>query len=786
MASDVQAEDSIESKRKRCKFVDIEAKEPQGDRKDKKKRKRKAAEEKDSHVEKKSRPKKLLEKEKKAMVAGRRQMEKLFSMLRGNDGDDPDSHYSIKSPAVKKGIAEAYKWCYTAEREELGDPMVGWDTFWDWYKKGMNSRRNVHWQELHPDEDLKDQEVWAKIEIHIQSLEDDWKHLYETCIPNRDSILLFKAWVENQLAKDDVQINPLSTDKAMAETIQKYLSDTIILTDEDGSSITWEEKERLWVYREKDRTPGIIGASLFNLYKVKIFFTDVEMEEKWLKRVQSAGSIANVVHWLRSVTPLFPNPVKQKLDRDMWTFPLKNGKIVEIKTLTVRDRNRSDLYTSTGDFEWLEDLPMKNSELKLTIMETVMLGYYKMMVKEQKTQQIWDALELLCPNAYRFCKGPFQDEDRFRGAMLQLSLGITTFCTRKALWIFGDGKGMKSTVLEALVNAMGDKAVMLHKKVFFVTQDDQGQASHNTDLMRAYGKRLVVIDELARHDKLKETIYKTTVAHGKISSRNMYKKQEEWRFMGMVTFLSNVVVSLNFNNNSISDRTMAIRGTTRVFNPTDMTSVLPPMWKDQASWVDQLDEKTGTYWVIKDAVCETWAKTSMVPEDQGGFQNELGCFFILLAHYAYTLVTKPENCGELPVSKKVADDFQQFIKEADHIVQWIKENCIIEKKDRSKQHRTPFDQIIADYKAWCADQNMKAGENKHVKQTLKARNLLVFEAPMRWDEARKKMRPYGHKKPFGLLMLRKNHDSFQQDESVLEKKEKEKEEKEHKGLNNFY
>lgn len=759
-----------------ARFLDIEAK---GDKKIPKKKRKEAngpaTNEKKGKKAKGGATKKIGVRESKAMELGKKKIERLLELLHPRDdtGLSVFTHYEFKGKAVKQGIAEALKWAFTVDRsDDLTNEYKGNEVFWDWWSGPMFSKQNETWKAKWFDKDLTNNDVWKEVEAHIKDLKEEWLAIYAQALPKKESLDRLQYHVEQKIKQENILLNPSCSDSAMAEQVSLFLSDTFILIEENGTSITWDEKEKLWTKRKPDRSAVAIAMGLDKLHKKNIIFTDVEAEEKWKKRVSSAGSIGNVLTWLRSKESKWPNPIKNELDRDMWTLPLKDGKIVDFTTLEVRERKKTDLFTSTTDILWLEDHIRHEYDVKYTIMDTSSLQMYKQYVIEKKEEKIWEALEILCPNAYKFCKGPFRHQDRFRTALLQLSLSLTTYCTRKALWIYGDGKGMKSTILESLVAAMGQKACLVHKKVFFKTEE--GASGHNTDLMRAEGKRLILVDELARNDQLNETRYKQVVAHGTLSAREIYTGQAEWKAMCMVAILSNVVVPLNFNNNAIADRTMAVKGTTRVFNPFDPTAPLPKDFKNVDEWEDH-EDGNGIYWVLKNQITEQWAKLFLVQEDKGGYQNELGCFFILLAHYAHTLVKDPANCGEIPLKKIVNEDFNDFVREADHIHQWMKENCILEDAPEEKKHRTPFEQVVSDYKAYCKAQGIKEVENKYLKQTLKAKGLIVMERPERWDKQRGKMRAFGSAKTFALFQLRASSTSFVSDESVLDEKEKGKE-----------
>lgn len=312
--------------------------------------------------------------------------------------------------------------------------------------------------------------------------------------------------------------------------------------------------------------------------------------------------------------------------------------------------------------------------------------------------------------------GPFRHPGRHVFILQFLGVFLSTVCLRKALWIFGDGKGMKSTVFSAIANCMGKFAVTLAKKVFFASGSESG---HNTDLMRAEGKRLVLVDELDKDDRLRESTYKQYTAHEKISAREIYGGQGEWVPFGTAVLLTNTVPKMHFSDSSIPDRTAAVKGTTRVFSTCDEECKLPPGWHGESGWEDHFDEETDLFWVLRTPREAKWAESFRVIEDEGGHQNELGCLMVLLGHLTCKLLSNSKN-GELIEADIISRDRAEFLKEADHIGQFVADMLYEEQGET-----TAFKDIWVEYKAWCIDKGIKSMEQKYLIQSLGQKSLMV-------------------------------------------------------------
>lgn len=650
-------------------------------------------------------PVKTKAREKKKMESAQTELAALLTLL--HDNTACNEHYVFPDDTLQRRFAQAWKWAHTIDCEddgthgEEGHECRGMLVVWEWMSANMQNyeskvlKRRLGDMLVGKEDEMQELKMEAKTE---------WAAIFKNATPLAGAVNIVRSWVKHSVEKKGVSLNPGITDMELSGLAVRYLKETFIVIDENGTSVVWEPEVRLWVQRKKDRSSVALGASLYGLLNKKIIFTDPELSEKFGKKVRSAGTTVSILGWLKGQTPVFPHPIKDKLDRDTWTIAIQGGMLADMEKLEIRKRKSTDLFTMTTNFSWLP-LPQDR------------VDEYKKAVQNDSKEKPEDILKELCPNAWKFTQGPFRDSERHLSMLLRFGTFLSSHCTRKGIWIYGDGKGMKSTLMNAFINAMGPFAILLAKKVFFL--NGMGESGHNTDLMRAEGKRLVVVDELERRDQLRETLYKQFIAHGTISAREIFGGQGEWKPMATAVFVTNTVVSLSFTDSAISDRILPVRGTTRVFNPEDEAQKLPPGYKAE-EWKEGYDNTGETYWVMKDPEKEQEAAKFLLAEEDGGYRNELGCFMILCAHMAHVFLGEKENRGELPLHPVFQKDYRQFIQEADHIGQYLHENC-----HANMGMETGLKAVFKDYKdSWCVEQGIKPIEQKLFRASLNQKGLL--------------------------------------------------------------
>jgi hypothetical protein len=671
--------------------------------------------------EKRGRPKKKKAKgihhqEQKKMLAAVVELPYLLQILW--DPDTKLEHYQFPHDNTRKLFAEAFKWAYSLEEEKQGTGYKNaYDTFWTWWSVPMHKAVNPVWKaKLEEDPDFDKKKV---IEAYAQR----WRNEFDAAFPNPNALFQVRGWVRKQLGQEGVLLNPKADDSVIAKIALEKLSKEFIITSPDGASIVWDNTTKLWIAREKSRSFVALGELLIKLVeKREIIFSDDKADAAFRYKIQN-GQIQSVLTWLRGLIPVFPPAVKNELNRATWMVPLGDGKLVDLRDLNIRERMSDDLFTVATNAHWLKDhkktVIMDGKTVHMTIMDSKNLAEFKERVAEgidhQTDYALLAMLQGLCPNAYKFIQGPFPDDERFWPFLLRLGASLSAHGTRKSMWLFGDGKGLKSTVLSAFMLMLGPLAVPIAKKVIFSTGRED--AGHNTDLMRAESKRFLFIDELEKKDRLRETMFKLIVSQQPISGREIYGGQLEFKPMGTLWIATNSVPAMEFTDSSIPDRMTPFHVKTKIFKPSDHQKDLPPHYKDAKTWVDGYDDEKRFFWKLGTLDQIKWADNFMKGENEGGHQWELGCLLLLAGHIAATIIL---SGADLPVTPVMEEDRERFFKEADHVSEFVDDCLTID-----KEWTTEFKIVWQEYQRWCKEQNITTSKMKILQQSLRQKGLMV-------------------------------------------------------------
>lgn len=626
------------------------------------------------------------------------------------------SHYEFGEKSLMRKLAEGVKWAY------IGQETVGMMIVWDWWSLKMDPYRNPSnpvWKAKFKTENLMG--VREDIEAAIQEHRREWEELYEDAVPTKASFLYFKAWVKRQLVHRGAILDPGSLDAEVAAVAIQLLEKTFHVLDRDGLSIFWNTELKLWKKKNKEQASITLAQAVCDLVDNKICFTCPKIKAKFMTKVQSSSAAGSVFSWIRGKQIDLPSPIKKLLNESEWFIAINDCKIINLSTLEVKTREPKHLFTTTANISWRVDA-VETKNPTLFNIDGKILQSFKGCVMEGINAQVLKRLEEICPNAFEFTRGPFRHPDRHMYILKYMGLFLTTYNHRKALWIFGDGKGMKSTLFHAIVGCLGDFGVVLSKKVLF-SSNSGSEACHNSDLMRADGKRFLLVDELERTDQMKETIYKQLVAKQTISTREIFGFQTEMKFSGTVSTLMNQVPNLPLGDSATLDRSLPIKATTRVFNPETGLEKLPKAWeKDATAWEDQYEEETDTFWVLKDPAKARWAESFLVPEAEGGHQNELGCLLVLCAFWAYHEVNNEDNRGEIPVPEILKKDFREFLCRSDNADQYLQE-CTDDEKNQDFWRS--IGDVYNDYKRYCVDTSARYTDKNLFENILAQRDKIA-------------------------------------------------------------
>ncbi len=635
---------------------------------------------------------------------------KLLKLL--NDPESRVGHYECKHTEEElKVFAGAFKWIYSNALDE------GYDAFWNWWSHPMKSLDNIIWRKKFDDEchhldyRIKEQKLQKAIDGEVAARKEIWDECYNQAIPTSGDWYEFKRLVEYEMKKQQLILNPEANDDVIAKLVDTHLKDTFVVLDADRSTATWEPRPKLWIIRKKDTSHIAMSQKLIDMIDHgKILFTDAKARDAFMNLIKTNGCAGSFLR-LCGLQTVFPHPMKRQLNKATWSLPLKNGLIVDFRTLEIREREKSDYFSVETGLKWIFT---EQKQLDIFIAFCQKGGDY---IKANYLFLIEELTRLL-PDAMQFVRGPFQQSQRLIVILQYLGLFATSHCSRTGLWVYGDGKGMKSTVFDAIRLALGPFAVVLAKKVFFETYGSE--TSHTTDVLRAEHKRMGIIDELTRQDRLKEPQYKQHVSHQQTSGREIYGGQTEWDPNYTPVCLTNAIPTLTLTDKSIPDRIISVCATTRVFSADDCLVDLPPHFQTVSDWKDGYDPQEKHYWVLKRPADEKWALSFQKSEEDGGKQNQLGALMFLMAHVVHVLVTNSIT-GSLFSTPICETDKAYMLQEADPMSQFIAEAAVI----TDEKDGTPFISVWNEYKdLWCKEASLKPVPQRVFRQAMTRMGLL--------------------------------------------------------------
>lgn len=180
----------------------------------------------------------------------------------------------------------------------------------------------------------------------------------------------------------------------------------------------------------------------------------------------------------------------KKLNKIPYLLPIKNGKVLNLKTLEIRDRTRDDFF----NFEMPVDF----------------LG-----------------LDAKTPNADKFFV-QIMNGDKSSAKYLRKCLGycLTGETSSRCFFIFwGAGSNGKSSVFELMNEIMTDNFYAAVNKSVFIKRDRE-RSGATPELMKLIDKRLAVYSESERDEVLNEGMIKSLTGNDKMTARNLYQSKE--------------------------------------------------------------------------------------------------------------------------------------------------------------------------------------------------------------------------------------------------------------------
>lgn len=321
------------------------------------------------------------------------------------------------------------------------------------------------------------------------------------------------------------QWNATRGDIGMANLFYKYWGkNNVITTDYTGDCYMWEVKRRIWKPKHAQFLQNRVGLELEKILKMvmKNHLEQLDDEDATttlkkkygflIKKVQQNHHLKGMMKMLLTLTHRDDFEVIKNSASFM--LPIKMGKIINLQTLEVRDRERRDYFT----FE----LPVSFQK-----------GDYS--------------------NALAFFKG-ISCDDMELVSFFQRWLGycLTGDTRDRSLYIlWGIGLNGKSTLVNIMKKIMADFYVSCDESVL-LKRDRRGGAT--PELIPLQTARFAILPETEENDKLNPCRVKSLTGNDSISARALYKQQIVFTPKCKIAMMTNKKPEFDCQDIAIVDR----------------------------------------------------------------------------------------------------------------------------------------------------------------------------------------------------------------------------------------
>jgi P4 family phage/plasmid primase-like protien len=309
-----------------------------------------------------------------------------------------------------------------------------------------------------------------------------------------------------------------------ADLFIAYNRERIRITTKDGDGYVYGgDTTRLWEKRNADYFYSSVCRFLDqHVRQARIDFSatkdfdEHKMSElsKIQKTVQKVGHAKDVTTLVRSEC-WNPNFMKD-LNRSSHTLPIRGGKVIDLKTLEVRPRMKTDFFDFEIDCDFIKG----------------------------KT-----------PHADRFFS-ELMNKRKEVVDYLQVNLGhcMTAEVNQRCIYIFyGEGSNGKSTLCTLLSSILKSFYVPIDKKVMIKTNKDSGNA-HTSHIVPLIGARIAVYSESEKNEKLNSSIIKQLTGNDEISCREIYGTTFKCKPVSKYIMLSNYKPVFDTGDMAMVDR----------------------------------------------------------------------------------------------------------------------------------------------------------------------------------------------------------------------------------------
>ena len=354
---------------------------------------------------------------------------------------------------------------------------------------------------------------WAKLDN-----KDAYQKYLESCSESN---------IEQSLSGGHSDLSAIFTDMYARDNI-KFIGNEM-----NSSFYRWHETKKLWILYPPQKCLGLINKKLLPLYdnlsrkiyeeledtkdeaKEKTLSDRLKRLQKMISNLKQAPYVANVYKFVRTYD--IDNDFESKIiNRSSFELPLKDGLIINLQTLVVRNRCKEDYFSFELPVTFLgEDYNFTKNVLpfmkSITLNSEGLIDYHRRM---------WGYM--------------------MTGSIIDRSLHI----------MYGNGCNGKSSIVNIFKNITGAYSVNLDEDTII----NKTSAGAKPELMDLLHSRCGILPESEKEEKINSKRVKTITGDDEISARHLYAHIVKFKTQCKPIFPTNFKPTIDIEDKAILDR----------------------------------------------------------------------------------------------------------------------------------------------------------------------------------------------------------------------------------------
>ena len=344
------------------------------------------------------------------------------------------------------------------------------------------------------EKDLKQQEKDIKQQAKdLKQQEKDIKQ--EQKQQEKDLKQQEKQQAREKKKKNAERVKELLIDRECAvEYVNLYCGNVKIINKKPLIAYMWDEKSKLWLEVDEYKISQPIYNVLLKYFK-ELLSKDADLYLLVKEGLGCDDKLRKIKNQMYNVIDKDDTFDILKLNKSTYELPIKNGKLINLKTLEIRDRNINDYFSFELNVDFMGD------EYNLEVVNKFMCDVYKK--HDNATNELITDLELV------------EYHKRFFGYCLSGDIGDRSLHIN-----VGVGCNGKSSIANIFKNITGNFTKQLSPNVMI----KKSTSTLTPELEVLKDARLALMPESEKGDEIKCGFIKSFTGGDEIDCRPLYRK----------------------------------------------------------------------------------------------------------------------------------------------------------------------------------------------------------------------------------------------------------------------